>query len=104
MALNIANDVLDSAETVFANRHDRRFGAAVRSFADAIAQVPEAASAQWSHGRLAALRHVSEQVVRTIEARLEHATDPAQARQRLIDGVNEIRRVLAAIGEVQLDR
>ena len=104
MVPNIANDVIDSAEAVFANRHDRRFGTAVRSFADAIAQVTESAPAQWSHGTLAALRHVSEQVVRNIEARLEDTNDPARAQQGLIDGMNEIRRVLGAIDDIQRDR
>jgi phage-related protein len=104
MVSNIANDVIDSAEAVFANRHDRRFGNAVRSFAGLIAQVTDGARTEWSYGTLAALRHVSEQVVRNIEARLEETHDPARAQQGLIDGMNEIRRVLGAIGRIERDR
>ena len=104
MASSIANGVIDSAEAVFANRHDRRFGAAVRSFADAVGQVTDSAPAQWSPGALAALRHVSEQVVRNIEARLDDTDDSAPGQQGLIDGMNEIRRVLGVLGEIQRDR
>ena len=94
VARTIANDVIDSAEAVFANPHGRRFGTAVRSFVGVIAQVTDTPPMEWSHGTLAALRHLSEQVVRAIEARLEDAHDPARAQRGMTAGMDEIRRVL----------
>lgn len=94
MALDIAHDVVDSAEAVFASRHSPRFAQAVRSFVGVVAQVADPSSLEWSYGTLAAVRHLSEQVLRAIRARLADAHDPTRARRSLTAGMREIRQVI----------
>jgi hypothetical protein len=94
MAPRIADDVIDSAEAVLANRHDRRFTHAVRSFVDVVAQVADPSLAEWSVGSLEVVRHLSAQVVRAIEVRLEDDQDPPRARRALTSCLEHIRQVL----------